>query len=66
MRDILINEKPISFASKSGRMLGGTLFEGDGDGPAVLISGATAVPHRYYAQFRPLACGARCGRCFNI
>ena len=44
-------ETTLAFHSISGRPLGGTLLEADGDGPCVLLSGATAVPHHYYANF---------------
>ena len=32
-------------------LLAGTLFEGDGPGPAILLSAAAMVPHGYYAPF---------------
>ncbi len=51
MSDVQQNETAVSFPSASGRPLGGTLITGEGSGPCVLISGATAVPHRYYANF---------------
>ena len=44
-------EQAISFAASDGFPLGGTLFQGDGAGPLVLISSATAVPQRLYAGF---------------
>lgn len=41
----------VTFAAPDGFPLGRTLRSGTGDGPLVLVSGATAVPHRYYAGF---------------
>lgn len=51
----------IEFEPADGWPLAGTLFEGEGNGPAVLISGAAAVPHRFYACFARWLCegGAR-------
>lgn len=43
--------KAVRFPAADGFPLGGTLFEGDGDGPLVLVSSATAVPQRLYAGF---------------
>lgn len=44
-------KREISFAAQDGFPLAGTLFEGDGNGPLVLISSATAVPRGLYAGF---------------
>jgi predicted alpha/beta hydrolase len=51
----------VRFATADGCLLGGSLFEGSGTGPLVLISSATAVPHRLYARFAAMlvASGAR-------
>jgi predicted alpha/beta hydrolase len=51
----------IRIGTDDGFVLGGTLFEGSGRGPVVLISSATAVPQRLYAGFASLlvASGAR-------
>src|SRR5690606_32020275 len=56
-----VRQTPLAFAAADGFPLGGTLFEGDGDGPLVLVSSATAVPQAFYAGFaRALAvAGAR-------
>lgn len=43
--------RDIAFRANDGFPLAGTLFEGDGDGPLVLISSATAVPRGLYAAF---------------
>ena len=43
--------RAISFHADDGFALAGTLFEGDGDGPLLLISSATAVPRGLYAAF---------------
>lgn len=43
--------RDIAFPADDGFMLGGTLFEGSGEGPLVLISSATAVPKGLYAGF---------------
>jgi predicted alpha/beta hydrolase len=44
----------IKFRAQDGFELGGTFFAGNGDGPLVLISSATAVPQRLYAGFAQL------------
>ncbi len=45
-------------AASDGFPLGATLFEGNGDGPLVLVSSATAVPQGLYAGFaRALVAG---------
>ncbi|MBO6716387.1 MAG: esterase [Rhizobiaceae bacterium] len=41
----------MSIGTSDGFPLAGTLFEGNGDGPLVLISGATAVPRGFYSAF---------------
>ena len=41
----------ITFAATDGFPLTGTWFAGDGDGPAILVSAATAVPRGYYTRF---------------
>ncbi len=48
-----IGGQPVAFAADDGFPLGGTLFRGHGhgDGPAVLVSSATAVPQGFYAAF---------------
>lgn len=46
-----MEKRAIHFEADDGFRLGGTLFEGDGDGPLVLISSATAVPQGLYAGF---------------
>lgn len=46
-----VKHVPLAFAAEDGFPLGGTLFEGDGDGPLVLVSSATAVPQAFYAGF---------------
>jgi len=53
--------KTVRFVADDGFLLGGTLFEGDGGGPLVLISSATAVPQGLYAGFADnlMAMGAR-------
>lgn len=46
-----IRQSEIVFPTEDGFPLSGTLFEGDGDKPLVLISSATAVPRGLYAGF---------------
>lgn len=41
----------LSFSAQDGFPLSGTLFEGRGEGPAVLVSSATAVPQSFYFRF---------------
>lgn len=41
----------LPFTTEDGFPLSGTLFRGQGDGPGVLISSATAVPQGFYAAF---------------
>ena len=55
------NGRDISFVAADGFALTGTLLEGEGDGPLVLISSATAAPRSYYAAFARalVAAGAR-------
>lgn len=57
----VVPQRDISFLTADGFRLAGTLFEGEGDGPLVLISSATAVPRGLYAAFaQNLVCaGAR-------
>lgn len=43
--------RDVRFSARDGFDLGGTLFEGSGGGPAILISSATAVPKELYANF---------------
>lgn len=43
--------RDIVFRASDGFPLAGTLFEGEGSGPLVLISSATAVPRGLYANF---------------
>ena len=51
-------ETALSFIAADGFPLGGTLFEGEGDGPLVLVSSATATPQGLYAGFaRALVAG---------
>jgi predicted alpha/beta hydrolase len=54
-------QRSVGFAAEDGFPLEGTLFEGEGDGPLVLISSATAVPRGLYAAFAgaTVAAGAR-------
>ena len=54
-------KREIRFEASEGFPLDGTLFEGEGDGPLVLISSATAVPQGLYAGFARslVAAGAR-------
>lgn len=56
-----IRSRDIAIATPDGFPLAGTLFEGDGDKPLVLISSATAVPRGFYANFAAalVAGGAR-------
>ena len=53
--------REITIPTPDGFPLAGTLFEGDGGGPLQLVSGATAVPRRFYAAFAGAAveAGAR-------
>ena len=53
-----IRQRDIAFVAEDGFALGGTLFEGGGDRPLVLISSATAVPRGYYAAFARALCKA--------
>ena len=55
-----VRRRDISFDAQ-GFPLAGTLFEGDGDKPMVLVSSATAVPRGLYAAFAAacVAAGAR-------
>lgn len=46
-----LRQRDITFEAVDGFRLAGTLFEGDGDKPLVLISSATAVPRGLYAAF---------------
>lgn len=46
-----VRQESINFQALRGAPLGGTLFTGDGAGPCVLISCATAVPQTYYRHF---------------
>jgi predicted alpha/beta hydrolase len=46
-----VKQRDITIPSPDGFPLAGTLFEGDGDKPLVLISSATAVPRGLYAAF---------------
>lgn len=46
-----VRSREITIPSSDGFPLAGTLFEGDGDKPLVLISSATAVPRGLYAGF---------------
>ena len=56
-----VSKRDIRFDASDRFMLEGTLFEGAGDGPLVLISSATAVPRGLYAGFASaaVAAGAR-------
>lgn len=56
-----VRRRDVSFTSAGGFPLAGTLFEGDGDKPMVLVSSATAVPRGLYAAFAAacVAAGAR-------
>lgn len=51
----------IRFVAADGFPIAGTLYQGDGDGPLLLISSATAVPRGLYAGFAAaaVAAGAR-------
>ena len=53
--------RTVAFAAADGFPLEGTLFEGEGSGPLVLISSASAVPRGLYAAFAAasVAAGAR-------
>jgi predicted alpha/beta hydrolase len=46
-----IHRRDITFPASDGFPLAGTLFQGGGDKPLVLISSATAVPRGFYAAF---------------
>ena len=50
--------REVTFVAADGFALGGTLFEGAGGGPLVLISSATGVPRGYYAAFASALCNA--------
>ena len=50
--------REVTFVAADGFALGGTLFEGAGGGPLVLISSATGVPRGYYAAFANAMCNA--------
>jgi predicted alpha/beta hydrolase len=54
-------QRELRFAANDGCALSGTLFEGNGNGPLVLISSATAVPQGLYFGFARalVASGAR-------
>jgi len=56
-----VRQSEIIFSTEDGFPLSGSLFEGDGDKPLVLISSATAVPRGLYAGFAAalVAAGAR-------
>lgn len=56
-----VRQREVSFVAADGFPLAGTLFEGDGKSPLVLISSATAVPRGLYAAFAAAAvkAGAR-------
>lgn len=45
------HHRNVCISTKDGLTLVGTLFEGSGDGPAVLISSAAAVERRFYRAF---------------
>jgi predicted alpha/beta hydrolase len=49
--DFDVRQSEIAFSTEDGFPLAGTLFEGSGDKPLVLISPATAVPRGLYAGF---------------
>ena len=53
-----IRQRDIIFEAEDGFALGGTLFEGGGNRPLVLVSSATAVPRGYYAAFAKALCKA--------
>jgi predicted alpha/beta hydrolase len=46
-----VRSRDIAIPTPDGFPLAGTLFEGAGAGPLVLVSGATAVPRQLYAAF---------------
>ncbi|NRC55010.1 hypothetical protein HK436_15710 [Mesorhizobium sediminum] len=46
-------KNPVTISTEDGFPLGGTLWQGDGDGPLVLISSATAVPQASMHALRP-------------
>ncbi|MGE0499385.1 MAG: esterase [Rhizobiaceae bacterium] len=54
----VVRERILHFATDDGFPLAGTLFEGDGDKPLVLISSATAVPRGLYSGFAAAAVAA--------
>lgn len=51
MSQTRISEIDVTFAALDGVMLHGTLFSGDGAGPAVLLSSAAALERRFYRAF---------------
>lgn len=53
-----VRRRDIRFEADDGFPLAGTLFEGDGQKPLVLISSATAVPRGFYAAFATAAVNA--------
>lgn len=60
-QDADVRRRDVAFVADDGFPLTGTLFEGDGDKPLVLISSATAVPRGFYSAFAAAAvkAGAR-------
>lgn len=46
-----VHQDDVTFTAKRGAPLTGTLYTGNGSGPCVMISCATAVPHAYYRHF---------------
>jgi predicted alpha/beta hydrolase len=46
-----VHKEDVTFTTKGGAPLAGTLYTGNGTGPCVMISCATAVPHTYYRHF---------------
>ncbi len=50
-KQAMSRETALAFSTTDGFPLAGTLFEGDGEGPSVLVSSATAVPQEFYAGF---------------
>lgn len=56
-----VRRRDVTFTAEDGFPLAGTLFEGEGDKPLVLISSATAVPRGFYSAFATAAvkAGAR-------
>lgn len=56
-----VSQRDLLFHADDGFPLAGTLFEGAGNGPLLLISSATAVPRGFYAAFATAAvqAGAR-------